>query len=206
MFYWHFFPSTAFSNLLYLSITSFNYFPHKTRSSAYNISINEPSYTSSIRTSTTMINKSELKADPWWTLAFTENELDNAPSTETAVPQPLERDINPFTTYSGTLFCFKVKQITSLGTQLKAFSRSKNIKQLFIFGSEFFSKSPQNKHIINSSSSPWHKSILHFINIYHIMQIPIQNLLEQFKSMFQQLYSPIRVSIKGIPFPFKNWY
>ena len=64
LFYWHFFPSTTFSNLPYLSITSFNDFPHKTRSSAYNNSINEPSYTSSIRTSITMINKSELKADP----------------------------------------------------------------------------------------------------------------------------------------------
>ena len=63
-------------------------------------------------------------------------------------------------------------------------------------------QSPQNKHSINSPS-PWHKSILHFIIIYHLTQTPIQNLLVQFKSMFQQLYSPIRVWIKGISFPFK---
>ena len=31
------------------------------------------------------------------------------------------------------------------------------------------------------------------------MQTPIQNLLIQFESMFQQLYSPIRVWIKGSP-------
>ena len=57
----------------------------------------------------------------------------------------------------------------------------------------------QNKHSINSPS-PWHKSILHLINIYHLTQASIQNLLIQFKSMFQKLYSPIRVWIKGIPF------
>ena len=44
------FLSTAFFHLPYLSITSINDSPHKTRSSAYNNSINEPSLTSSIRT------------------------------------------------------------------------------------------------------------------------------------------------------------
>ena len=62
--------------------------------------------------------------------------------------------------------------------------------------------SPQNKHSINSPS-PWHKPILHFINIYHLIHMPIQNLLKQFKSMIQQLYFPIRVWIKGSPFPLK---
>ena len=59
------FPSTALFHLPYLSITLFHLlFPHKTRSSAYNNSINEPYLTSSVRISITMINKSGLKADP----------------------------------------------------------------------------------------------------------------------------------------------
>ena len=82
------FPSTAFLHLTYLFITSFNYSPHKTRSSAYNKSINEPSLTSSVWTFTTMVNKSGVKADPWWTSTFTENELDCSLSTETAILQP----------------------------------------------------------------------------------------------------------------------
>ena len=82
------------------------------------------------------------------------------------------------------------------------FQISKYKKQLLIFGSEFFSKSPQNKRSINSPSL-WHKPILHFINIYHLTQALIQNLLIQFKSMFKRLYSLLRVWIKGIPFPLK---
>ena len=42
------FPSTAFSHLRYFSITSFCDSQHKTRSPAYNNSINEPSLTSSV--------------------------------------------------------------------------------------------------------------------------------------------------------------
>ena len=79
--------STAFFHLPYLAITSFNDSPHGTRSSAYKNFINEPSLTSSVRTFITMINKIALKADLWWTPAFTENELDSSPSTEAAVLQ-----------------------------------------------------------------------------------------------------------------------
>ena len=82
------FLSTAFFHLPYFSITSFNDFSHKTRSFAYNNSINEPSPTFSIRTSITIIKKSGLKADPWWTSTCTENELDTSASTETGVLQP----------------------------------------------------------------------------------------------------------------------
>ena len=69
-------------------------------------------------------------------------------------------------------FLLKPKQITSLGTQSKAFSRSTNIKNNFSFLAEIFPRSPQNKHSINSSS-PWHKSILHFIYIYIYIYIYI---------------------------------
>ena len=51
------FTFAAFFHLQYLSITSFSGSPHKTRSSAYNNSINEPSLTPSVRTSITMIIK-----------------------------------------------------------------------------------------------------------------------------------------------------
>ena len=105
--------------------------------------------------------------------------------------------------YSGTPFRLKAKRITFLGTRSKAFDReiSKYKKQLLIFGFQFFAKSPQNKHSI--SYSPCHNPILHFINIHHVTQTLTQNLLVQFKSMFKQLYSPIRFRIKGIPFPLK---
>ena len=86
---------------------------------------------------------------------------------------------------------------------IKSLFQISKYKKYFIFGSEFFSKSPQNKHII-SSASPWHKAILHFINIHHLMQTRIQNFLMQFKSMFQQFYSILW--IKGIPLPFKTRY
>ena len=82
------FPSTAFFHLPYLSITSFNDFPHKTKLSAYN-SILKPSLTSYARTSITIINKGGLKTDPWLKPTFTENEPDSSPSTETAVLQSL---------------------------------------------------------------------------------------------------------------------
>ena len=95
-------------------------------------------------------------------------------------------------------FHLKAKQITSLGTQSKAFSKSTNIKSNLFFWFWIFHKSPQDKHSI-SSPSPYHKPILHFINIYHLTQMPIQNLLMQFESTFEQLYSPISVWIKGIP-------
>ena len=45
------FPSIAFFYLPNLSITSFNDSPYKARSPAYNNSMNEPSLTSSVRTS-----------------------------------------------------------------------------------------------------------------------------------------------------------
>ena len=44
---------------------------------------------------------------------------------------------------------------------------------------------------------------MHFISIYRLTQTPIQTLLIQFKSMFRQLYSPIKVWIQRIPFPLK---
>ena len=145
-----------------------------------------------------MINKSGLKADPWWTTTFTENEPDSSISIETTVLQPLKRD-SIFTKYFGTTFCLKEKQIASLGTRSKAFSRSTIVKNFLLLALNFLL-------FLLNSRSPWHKPILHFINIYHHTQTPIQNLPVQFKSMFQQLYSPIKVWIKGVPFPFKNWY
>ena len=108
--------------------------------------------------------------------------------------------MTPFTKYSKTLFRLKTEQITSLDTRSNAFSRSTNMKtQVLIFGSKFFTKSPQNKHRIDSPStvdrpSPWHKPILHFINSYHLTQTPIQNFLVQFKSMFQPLYFNLKSS------------
>ena len=72
-----------------LPITSFKNYPLKTKSSTYNNSNNEPSLTSSVRTSITMINKNRLKADSKQTPTFTENELDSSPSTETLVLQSL---------------------------------------------------------------------------------------------------------------------
>ena len=72
--------------------------------------------------------KSGLKAAPLWTPTFTENELDSSPSTKTAALQPY-RDITPLTKYSGIHFYLKAKQITSLGTRSKAFSRSTKIKK-----------------------------------------------------------------------------
>ena len=129
-----------------LVINSFNNSSHKTRLFAYKNAINEPCLTFSVRTSITMINKSRLKADPWWTPTFTENELYSSSSSETAVLQPLWREITPFIKYSGTPFCLKVKWITSLGSQSNIFSRSTIIKkQLLIFGSESFIKSFWNK-------------------------------------------------------------
>ena len=51
-----------------------------------------------------------------------------------------------------------------------------------------FSLSPQNKNSINSPSA-WHKSILHFINIYLLMQTPIQNLGLFIPTNHKQFYS-----------------
>ena len=113
----------------------------------------------------------------------------------------LYKDTTPFIKYSGTPFCLKAKQVTSLGSywnnslgitslsQSKAFSRSTNIKNIVFFWVWFFFKS-QNKHCI-ISPFPWQTFILHFVNIYHLSQMSIQNPLVQFKSIFQQLYSSI---------------
>ena len=68
------FPSIAFFHLPYLAITSFNDSPHKTRSFAYNNSINEPCLTS-LRTSITMMNKSGLETDPLWTPTFLPSDM-----------------------------------------------------------------------------------------------------------------------------------
>ena len=86
--------------------------------------------------------------------------------------------------------------------QINSFFHFNKYKKQLIFDSEFFFRTPQNKHSINSSF-PWHKPILHFIDIYDLTQTPMQNLV-QFKSMSQQLYSAVRVCIKGIPFPLKT--
>ena len=115
-----FFP-LYFFHLPYLPVTSYNHSPQKTRLSVYKNSISEPSVTSSVRTSIAMINKSGRRADLWWTPAFTIDELDSSPSTETAVLQLLQKEIT------------KAKWVTSLDTWSKAFSRSTNIKNNFLF-------------------------------------------------------------------------
>ena len=98
------FPSTAFFHRLYFSITLFNDSPHEIRSSAYNNSINEPSRTSSVLTSITMINKVDSKQTLYG------------------------HEISPFTKYPGTSIRRKGKRINYLGTQSKAFSTSTDIK------------------------------------------------------------------------------
>ena len=82
------------------------------------------------------------------------------------------------------------------------FQVNKYKKQILIFGTEFLTKTPQNKDNIIGPSL-WHKAILHLINIYNLTQIPIQNLLVQFKSMLQQLYSQYEFGLKGSLFPLK---
>ena len=46
--------------------------------------------------------------------------------------------------------------------------------------------------------------MLHFVNTYHLTQIPISTLLMHFTSMFQQFYSPITIWLMGSPFPLKT--
>ena len=122
--------------------------------------------------------------------------------------QPLSRSITPFTKYSGTPFRLKAKRITSLGTRSKAFFRSSNIKNN-LFLSLNFSLSLLRTNSINSPS-PWHKPILHFINIYHLTGSPfplkistnelnihssgnlsLNKILNMFVKDFKHLSSPV---------------
>ena len=116
----------------------------------------------------------------------------------------LYKEITPSSKYSRTPFRLKTKRLTSLDTRSKAFSRSTNSKNN-LFLALNFSVSLLGTNSTNSLSS-WHKPILYFIYIYYLKQTPIQNLLIQFKGIFQQVYSPLRLWIKGIPFPCKNWH
>ena len=109
------------------------------------------SCTSLLKTCITMTNNKGFKAAPWWTSAFTEKEPDDSPSTEIAVLQIWYGVIIPFTKYSETLFCLKVKQIISLCALPKAFSRSRDKKQLLLVGSKFFCMFSQSKCSISSS-------------------------------------------------------